>query len=86
MTLVVFGIEVAAVRLWAGLNASLTGKESFVSGPLYLAGGVMLWARRIQGEIRIPGSILPKMRHSNKAGTAPQEAPDTGSNPEKNLR
>ena len=69
ITLIVLGIEVAtgafsvaAVRLWVGLVAFLTGNEFVVSGPRYLtgvllalAGGVMLWADPAQGEIRTQG-------------------------------
>jgi H+/Cl- antiporter ClcA len=77
ITLILFGIEVAtgalsvaAVRLWSGLIASLTGNEFVVSRPRYLTGvllalsggvlyGVMLWADRAQGEIRTGGPVCP---------------------------
>ena len=77
ITLILFGIEVAtgafsvaAVRLWSGLIASLTGNEFVVSRPRYLTGvllalsggvlyGVMLWADQAQGEIRTEGSVCP---------------------------
>jgi len=63
-------VSVAAVRLWAGVTASLTGNEFVVSRPRYLTGvlltitggvlyGVMLWADRVRGEIRIEGSVCP---------------------------
>ena len=71
--LILFGIEVAtgaisvaAVRMWAGLVASLTGNEFVISRPRYvigvlltLVGGVMVWAKQAQGEIRIQGSACP---------------------------
>ena len=71
--LMLFGLEVAtgvvsvaAVRLWAGLTASLTGNEFVVSRPRYLTGvlltltgGVMLWADRVRGEILTEGSVCP---------------------------
>ena len=75
--LILFGIEVAtgaisvaAVRMWAGLVASLTGNEFVISRPRYVIGvlltlvggvifGVMAWAEQAQGEIRIQGSACP---------------------------
>ena len=77
VALILFGTEVAtgavsvaAVRMWAGFVASLTGTEFVISGPRYVTGalftlaggvlfGVMLWAERAQGEIRTEGSVCP---------------------------
>ena len=73
IALILFGIEVAtgalsvaAVRLWSGLIASLTGNEFVVSRPRYLtgvllalSGGVMFWADQAKGEIGNEGSVCP---------------------------
>ena len=84
LALILLGVEVAtgavslaAVRLWAGLGAALSGDQAVISTPRYLSGlGILLagtglgfavlWAERVGGKLLMEGATCPRCGTSTK--------------------